>query len=227
MKQKVLLALLLTAALATTALIAVNVLAHRQDQHPFSSSQADALPPLGNVPAFALIDQDGNPIDRDRLLGKIWIADFVFTRCSGPCLRMTRRMRRLQQEFAGLSADIRFLSVSVDPEYDTPQVLRQYATRHDADTETWRFATTQRTDLHRLVIEGFKLPLEDAGNSEHRILHSDRFVLVDQQGRIRGYYHGMTQRAPDGTVLPAEMDQLVSDVRKLLSAEPASQEGSS
>jgi cytochrome oxidase Cu insertion factor (SCO1/SenC/PrrC family) len=76
------------------------------------------------------------------------------------------------------------------------------------------------------VIEGFKLPLEDGADSEHRILHSDRFVLVDRQGRIRGYYHGMTQRAPDGTVLPAEMEELVRDVKKLLAAESATQASS-
>ena len=216
MRQNFLFAVLLIASLATTALIAVNVLAHRQDRQRLDPLQAGEVPVLGHAPPFALTDHNANPIDLDELRGRIWIADFIFTRCSGPCLAMTRRMSRLQKKLAEFSDEIRFLSVSVDPDHDSLQVLRQYADRHGIDTTTWRFATTPRTDLRRLVIEGFKLPLENTDNPQHAILHSDRFVLVDRESRIRGYYHGLAQTEPDGTVLPDEMEQLVGDVKKLL-----------
>ena len=233
-RQKVLLALMGIASLGTTALIAMNVLAHRHVRgRPeglpgfarFGESSTGELPTLGDVPAFVLTDHDMNPVNGEMLRGKVWIVDFIFTRCSGPCLRMNRQMHRLQKMLSDdrPSNDVRFLSVSVDPDYDTPQVLRQYAARHGADTETWSFATGPRQDLRSLVVGGFKLPIEQAGSAEHAILHSDRFVLVDRQGRIRGYYHGISHEAPDGTILPPETDRLLTDVKKLLATDDASQ----
>ena len=174
---------------------------------------APDLPVLGEVPAFALTEAHGDTLTRDELLGRPWIADFIFTRCAGTCPVMSSSMSGLHDDFLAdhdLSA-YRFVSISVDPDYDTPDVLREYARLVEADSARWFFLTGDYDAIHALSQRGFHLGSgQDADTNE--ILHSTKFVLVDRAGKIRGYY--------DGTV-PEEVAQLAKDARAI-AREPAS-----
>lgn len=152
---------------------------------------ARSLPEHGAVPAFALVERSGRPLTLDSLLGHVWIADFIFTRCSGICPVMTSSMSRLQESLVD-APEIRLLSFSVDPEWDTPEVLREYAQGVAADSVRWLFATGDKAAIYELAQRGFRLGVgeADAAASSDEILHSSRLVLVDARGRIRGYYDG-------------------------------------
>lgn len=137
------------------------------------------LPIYGQVPDFELTAQSGEAIQRKMLDGKIWVADFIFTHCSGPCPRMSAQMSQVQRSVTG----VKLVSFTVDPARDTPQVLAAYAQRFHADPGRWLFLTGPQPTLHMLQREAFKL-----GNVDGSLNHSTRFVLVDRRGRIRGYY---------------------------------------
>ncbi len=149
---------------------------------------APDLPPLGAVPPFTLTSQDGKPVTLADLQGKVWIADFIFTRCAGQCPLMTSRMGELTIALEN-EPTVRFVSFSVDPEHDTPDVLRAYAQENHADLNRWTFLTGPKAEIRSLAIKGFKLAVEDANPKDPEpILHSTRFVLVDGNGSIRGTY---------------------------------------
>jgi protein SCO1/2 len=143
------------------------------------------LPTYGTVPEFRLTSEERSPVSRRQLLGKITIADFIFTQCAGACPVMSSKMSELQQS---LLADphAQFVSISVDPETDTPEVLRQYAKQYGAVSGRWRFLTGDRTAIYGLTRDGFHLGLDIEGDSA--IIHSQKFVLIDQEAGIRGYY---------------------------------------
>lgn len=141
-----------------------------------------SLPVLYDVPEFRLTAQDGQPFDSKVLAGKIWVADFIYTTCPGPCPRMTSQMHEVQTAVRTM-ADVRFVSFTVDPAHDTPPVLAEYAKLHRADPARWYFLTGSVADLQKLDRDTFKL-----GNIDASLQHSTRFVLVDQKTRIRGYY---------------------------------------
>jgi protein SCO1/2 len=158
------------------------------------------MPVYGRVPTFQLISQTGEPFDRQALNGKIWVADFIFTHCSGPCPRMSAQMRRVQTAVTELP-DVRLVSFSVDPERDTPTELAAYAARYHAQPGRWFFLTGDQKTLDALDRRAFML-----GNVDGKLEHSTRFVLVDRQGRIRGYY-GTDQVDPTA--------RLIVDIRRL------------
>jgi len=152
-------------------------------------------PVLGEVPDFALVNRDGQTVRRADLLGAPWIADFIFTRCGAACPMMSLRMARLERELPQ-DLGLRFVSYSVDPDYDTPKVLQDYAESFGAPGR-WLFLTGDKRAIHRLSKEGFKLAVDDTTpvNEDEPILHSTRFVLVDGEGRIRGYYEAFDEEA--------------------------------
>jgi protein SCO1/2 len=160
------------------------------------------LPTYGMVPEFHLTAHSGEEFSSKKLDGKIWVADFMFTNCPGPCPRMTTQMRTIQQAFPNES-DIRFVSFTVDPDRDTPEVLEAYARRYKADLSTWYFLTGPVQKLHQLKRETFLLGDVNGVSFEH----STRFVLVDGDGRIRGFYP---------TAEPSDIDKLIADIRKLI-----------
>ncbi len=163
------------------------------------------LPVMNTVPAFTFIERSSREVKNQELAGKIWIADFVYTSCGGICPIMTQKMRKLQDT---LPAEIQLVSFSVDPDVDTPAVLTEYAKKFGADPNRWLFLTGNKESLFTLSKEGFKLAVaDDGGTVLEPITHSSRFVLVDQQGRIRGYY-SMEE--------PSELAHLVSDAKSLL-----------
>lgn len=150
-------------------------------------SREKPLPVLGEIPAFHLINQQGHTFDRSALNGHVWIADFIFTHCEGPCPRMSSHMHAMQEK---LDASVHLVSITVDPERDTPDVLNAYARQFGADDNHWTFLTGNPEVINMLDHDAFKL-----GSLNPQMDHSTRFVLVDKQGRVRGYY-GMTEDDP-------------------------------
>ena len=171
--------------------------------------RASELPTLGSVGSFSLTDQAGRPFTPQTLNGKVWAAAFMFTRCPTVCPRITRRMRELQQ--AAKRDDVRFelVSFSVDPENDTPEVLRAYANEYEADLSSWHFLTGDLEVVRKTSEQGFKLAFEGKPNAsaEHfGLMHGSHLVLVDGSGQIRGYYR---------TSEDAQMAQLLKDAALL------------
>jgi protein SCO1 len=143
-------------------------------------SASAGLPSYGVVPDFSLIDQSNQPfLSANTLRGKVWIADFIFTNCAGPCPRMSAQMRQVDNALH----DIKFVSFTVDPTRDTPEVLQKYAQRYQAEPGIWYFLTGSQADLHNLARNVFLL-----GDVNGDLEHSTRFVLIDKRSRVRGYY---------------------------------------
>jgi len=158
----------------------------------------------GMAPDFNLTERSNRKVTRQDLAGKVWVADFIFTRCAGTCPAMSSNMRKLQDQ---LFEDIRLVSFSVDPYHDTPEVLTGYANRYGADRDRWLFLTGEPEAIQKLSVGGFKLALDPTSGTEAEpITHSSRFVLVDRSGNIHGYYG--TQEAQD-------LDRLVKDANNL------------
>jgi protein SCO1 len=159
-------------------------------------SQDTGVPVLGQVPQFSLVDSNGQPLSQTQLAGGVWIADFIFTHCPGVCPVLSAQMAKLQHTLTAEGADrVRLVSFSVDPANDTPEVLRAYAERFGAQPGRWLFLTGERAALHALIGQGFHLAVAERPPSENTdgeglITHSDRFVLIDRNLQIRGYYHG-------------------------------------
>ena len=135
---------------------------------------------LGEVPQFQLLDQDGKDFQGKSLEGRVWIADFVFTTCQGPCPRMSSHMRQIQD---ATNKSVQLVSFTVDPDNDTPPALAAYAKGFGADLSRWHFLTGEKAVLNSLGKDTFKLQGVGEG-----VDHSTRFVLIDAKGRIRGYY---------------------------------------
>jgi len=142
------------------------------------------LPSYGVVGDFALTDQSNQPfLSANTLRGKVWIADFIFTNCAGPCPRMSAQMRQVEKALLPDIKDLRLVSFSVDPTRDTPEVLAKYAERYQAEPGVWFFLTGSKPTLHNLARNVFML-----GDVNDDLQHSTRFVLIDRQSRVRGYY---------------------------------------
>ncbi|HIE99854.1 MAG TPA: redoxin domain-containing protein [Fuerstia sp.] len=148
-------------------------------------------PVLMRAPDFSLTDQSGQSYGSDQLLGRACVVNFIFTRCQATCPVQTARLAELQEEWKSHPAwnDIRMLSITVDPEYDTPEVLMEYAVAAKADMHHWKFLTGPKDTILALTRQGFKLPVEEDKNAKGApITHSPEFVLIDPQGHIRGFY---------------------------------------
>lgn len=196
----------------------------------------EKLEVYGRVPDFSLIDRSGKQMTLSDLHGKVWIVNFFYTECTDTCSLQSANMARLQADFMG-EPDLRLVSISVDPEHDTPEVLSEYANGFHADSERWLFLTGPRDVIYRLAIEGFRLGVVDRGQKAQRepgqrgawlwpksawahpvpnpgrppIIHSSRFILVDRQAQVRGYYHGTDWES---------LDRLRQNVRILLREKP-------
>jgi protein SCO1/2 len=150
-------------------------------------TRAGENPPLlFPAPQFELTDQYGQKVTDQDLRGKAWVVDFIFTRCGGPCPMMTQKMVALTKR---INADnVRFVSVSVDPEFDTPSVLRQYAAERGATDRRFIFLTGAKNSIYDLIEKGFKLFAQGA-TERGPIMHDERFLLIDAGGNVRGVYH--------------------------------------
>lgn len=165
------------------------------------SQPAKELPEIGNIPQFEFTNSDGNTVTLDNLKGKVWVADFIFTTCTMACPMMTGNMNIVHKKFKK-NDNVRLVSISVYPEYDTPEVLKNYASQYDADTEKWLFLTGKEDAVKDIIRDGFKI-----GDYEDIIFHSEKFALVDKKGIIRAYYNGMKSE---------DMKQLKKDINALL-----------
>lgn len=169
----------------------------------------DGLEVYGTVPDFTLTERSGQSISRADFQGNVWIADFIYTGCKDTCPLQSAEMARLQEELAARSG-VKLVSISVDPETDSPPVLAAYAARYHADGKRWLFLTGPKDRITNLVQEGFRLGVTSAapaGAEANTILHSPRFVLVDRDARIRGYYDSRDREA---------LQRLRKDLEKLL-----------
>lgn len=163
----------------------------------------------GAVPEFILVNQDGQNFGSAQLRGKIWIADFIYTTCPGPCPMLSSRMSELQKPLE--KTDVHLVSFSVDPAKDTPQVLRGYAEKLHAEPGRWDFLTGPQSTIYNLSRNGFKLAVSDGSEDKGIPVHSTRMILVDRHGAIRGYY--------DATEADA-VTKLVADTTHLLRDQP-------
>ncbi|HKX13499.1 MAG TPA: SCO family protein [bacterium] len=166
----------------------------------FLGCQRKELPVLGQIPEFKLTSQEAKPFTHEEMKGKVWVADFIFTSCGGACPLMTERMKKSIQasllDMKGESGEppAKILSFSVDPERDTPEVLAQYAKDHGAEPGVWVFLTGPLDEITRTVVQGFKISMgkvpSQAPNQDEiwEVVHGEQFLLIDRQGRIRGYY---------------------------------------
>ncbi len=152
----------------------------------------EPLPVLAAVPNFSFIERNGQAFGLEQLRGHVWIADFIFTSCGGTCPVMTTHMSELQSTLEKKEfAEVKLVSFTVDPERDTPEVLRRFADGYRASKDKWFFVTGPGSEIQKLTKEGFMLAAAaSGGNPDEDIIHSNRFVLVDAQGRIRKYYLG-------------------------------------
>jgi protein SCO1/2 len=160
-----------------------------------------SLPVYTRVPPFSLTERSGRPLGLVDLQNKVWIADFIFTTCPGPCPRMSAQMASLQRALEG-KEEVRLVSITVDPETDTPEVLTQYADRYQAKNDYWYFLTGDTATIHRLARDGFRV-----GGVEDLMTHSTRFILVDRGAQVRGYYDSDEEES---------LNKLLLDVQKLL-----------
>ena len=181
-----------------------------RSQTPFFR-EAAPLQVYGSVPGFTFTERSAKAVDSADLAGKVWIAGLIFTRCAGPCPMITARMKQIQEEWKK-EPDFRLVSFTVDPEYDTPEVLKAYADGYQADPERWLFLTGEKEEIFELSQKYFHLGVAEAQEGEESgmaqgVLHSTQLVLVDRRSRIRGYYDSQD---------PSRLKQLNRDLQRLL-----------
>lgn len=172
----------ITSQIILLAFLAVGIFIIR----PFPRT---SLPVYGTIAPFELTDSLNQKVSLANVQGKLWVANFMFTTCSGICPMMTKNMGMIYENFKDDDA-LRFVSVSVNPENDSPDVLKKYAEKAGADPRKWIFLTGRREDIQELVAGSFKL-----GDIKEPVFHSSYFSLVDRKGRIRGYYDGTDDKA--------------------------------
>ncbi len=170
---------------------------------PGSAPGAQALQIKIPLPEYSLTDQHGKPFGSQDLAGKVYVADFIFTRCSGICLKMSRCMADLQRKLPQLQ----LISITADPDYDTPTVLRKYARDYGASSR-WHFLSGKWLQIKQLAQHGFKMSVLSAEESEDGLItHGERLILVDRAGNIRGFFQSNNDRS---------VAQLIARARALL-----------
>ena len=162
------------------------------------------------IPFFKFKNQEGKIVTSNDLKGKVWIADFFFTKCPTICPTMTSQLKRLSTKTKDLENEIQFISFSIDPKTDQPNVLRKYITKNGISTSNWVFLTGDENKTHELGVNYFQVFANKDIESAGGYAHSPAFVLVDKAGYVRGVYVG---------VQTEQVDLLEKDVRKLLKYE--------
>ena len=207
------------ASLLAVAVVAAGVTLVSALLGPASTAETslDRLGHYGEVPAFTLVERSGRPVTREDLRGSVWVANFIYTECKETCPTQSLQLQRLQKDFA-TSSDLRLVSITVDPQHDTPEVLSRYAERYGADPQRWLFLTGDKRAIYCLATKGFRLSVVDPADPNSRscgsaaslpdllrrglaaapafashgsgglLMHSARLVLVDGAGRIRAYH---------------------------------------
>ena len=163
------------------------------------------LPMLGKLPEFQLLDQHEQSFGTSELDGKVWVANFIFTRCPTICPAFSEKMGEIQHRTRGLGSNFHLVSFSVDPDYDTPERLMAYAKRFRASPATWRFLTGSMDTVKSTIVKGLKISMGNEGpeGTFEGIFHGSHFVVVDQKGQIRSYIDSNDDDAVDRVVKAA------------------------
>ena len=182
----------------------------RANQEP-----GESLPVLAQIADFSLTNQTGAAVSLADLRGRAWIADIIFTRCPGPCLRMTRQMKELQDELPK-DYQTRLVSLTTDADYDTPDILKIYSRKNGSDANRWMFLTGTKKQINNLAVDSLKLSAvekkpEERVTSEDLWVHSTIFVIVDKHAQLRGVY----QTGGEDVSWPAEKKKLLAAVKQL------------
>lgn len=170
------------------------------------------LPVLRTISSMDLVDQEGEPVNLQTFRGQPWFANIIFTRCPGPCARMTQKMRQLQEALPAEASEVQLVSLTTDPDFDTPEVLSQYARKFQADTQTWKFLTGTKEEIVRVSTQEWLLVMLEKGEAEREspndiFLHSTLTVLMDGLGRIRGTYEILEE---------GQLEEALADLQRLL-----------
>lgn len=179
------------------------------------------LPVIGQIPDFNLTNQDNAPVKLASLRGQVWIADIIFTRCPGPCTKMSGEMAKLQSALPA-GQPVRLVSLTSDPDYDTPAKLKEYAGKFGADANRWWFLTGKKAEIRSLAVNDFKFVVLEKTPEQREIpedlfIHSTWFMLVDRQGRLRGWTDREGQlHAKFDLEDPDAQTQMLSAIRQLL-----------
>jgi len=150
------------------------------------------LPVYGQIADFTLTNQNGSAVSLADLRGRVWVADIIFTRCPGPCLNMTRQMKELQGALPPASP-AKLVTLTTDPDFDTPPVMKAYAERFGADPARWMFLTGAKGQIAKLAIDSLKLTAiakqpEERESPQDLFIHSTIFVIADKRGQLRGVF---------------------------------------
>lgn len=199
--QRLILGLFAAALVAAVAAWTWTVINLRSEEPLAELSQ---LSDLGPAPKFSLLSHDGQRVTDADLNGKYWVAGFFFTKCTGICPKLAQSMKRIQESTRSIP-NLTLMLMSVDPANDSPKTLQAFAERVGVDSERWMLLTGKPGEVKEVSTAGFKLASTEVPGD---ILHSDRFVLVDDRGTIRGYYRG----TEDGDV-----ERLIADLNRLAS----------
>ncbi len=176
----------------------------------WNESELDTI--FQTIPTFNLLNEKGQRFSSSNLKGKIYVASFFFTRCGTICPKITGQLSRVQDTF-NQDPELKLISISVDPAYDHPEKLKAYSKRFDANEGQWTFLTGEKKVIYPLILKGFHVPLADASeydaaikNPDETFIHSERLVLVDKEGVIRGFYVGTDKK---------EVDRLLVEIKVL------------
>ena len=170
------------------------------------------LPVLRTISSMDLVDQEGQPVNLQTFRGQPWFANIIFTRCPGPCARMTQKMRQLQEALPAEASEVQLVSLTTDPDFDSPEVLSQYARKFQADTRSWKFLTGTKEEIVRVSTQEWLLVMLEKGEAEREspndiFLHSTLTVLMDGLGRIRGTYEILEE---------GQLEEALADLQRLL-----------
>jgi len=166
-------------------------------------AEGDTL--FNTIPDFSLINQQGQPVTQEQFNGKIYVADFFFATCPDICKAMSSQLVRVQEAFRN-EPQVQIASFTVNPEYDTPEVLKEYGERYNANPQKWSFLTGDREQIYSLAKTGFYLPVQQVPGQQE-FIHSEKFMLVDKERRVRGIYDGTNA---------ADVDRLILEIKVLL-----------
>ena len=185
----------------------------KKDEAAFEMMQPPAAPATlqkyWSVPDFALTERGGATVKLADFAGKVWVADFFYTTCPGPCPMLSSRLSEVQKAL-GDAANLRLVSISTDPEKDTPDVLKLYAEKFGAN-DRWLFLTGDKAGIYSLARDGFKLPTAEPETPGGQIIHSTRLILIDRAGAVRGFYEATGETG---------VRDLIRDIRRLLAETP-------
>jgi protein SCO1/2 len=197
----------IAAFLAAAGLIGLAYVSLKSTRPPALPSN---LEKIAKVPGFQLTDQTGKSITLEDLKGKIWTANFIFTRCKGPCPITVLRMQELNTKLKKARGNVELVTFTVDPEYDTPEILKAFSEPLGADPASWKFLTGTPDAIQKIVVTGLLQPI--AKEPDGTPAHSTRIVLLDREGWLRGYHDGLD---------PEAVQKLMVDIGELLRENPS------